>query len=151
MSSQDVGEVLSITGILISLPIILYLTKLSFWEHLQWSCEAKKQYLKFLIYCLLSGFSLMVYQLFVYPFITRLSSPLVSARVAAVCIWFISTNYQINMYSIFYISEMLYICLQIITIPLVTTFPFMTYLSGFVLSFVVTCASVLRNVFSVSI
>ncbi|KAH7677374.1 Major facilitator sugar transporter-like protein [Dioscorea alata] len=80
MSSQDVGEVLSITG-----------------------------------------FSLMVYQLFVYPFITRFSTPLVSARVAA-----------------------------ILTIPLVTSFPFMTYLSGFVLSFVVTCASVLRNVFSVT-
>ncbi|KAM0953966.1 putative major facilitator superfamily, MFS transporter superfamily [Dioscorea sansibarensis] len=69
----------------------------------------------------ITGFSLMLYQLFVYPCITRFSSPLVQARVAV-----------------------------ILTIPLLTSFPFMTYLSGVLLMFVVTCASVIRSVFSVT-
>ncbi|KAJ0979003.1 hypothetical protein J5N97_014477 [Dioscorea zingiberensis] len=70
----------------------------------------------------LTGFCLILYQLLLYPYFARISSPIGSARVASV-----------------------------ITIPLLASFPFMTKLSGFILSFVVTCASVLKNILSVTI
>jgi len=75
LSSEDVGQVLSVTGI-----------------------------------------SLLVYQLFVYPHINKILGPLNSSRIAA-----------------------------ILCIPILFAYPFMTYLSGIGLSIILNIASVLKN------
>uniref|UniRef100_A0A1D1ZE51 Putative peptide/nitrate transporter At3g43790 n=1 Tax=Anthurium amnicola TaxID=1678845 RepID=A0A1D1ZE51_9ARAE len=69
----------------------------------------------------ISGFSLLVFQLFVYPPVQRLLGPIVSVRIAGV-----------------------------LAIPLLASYPFFVKLSGLGLSVVVSCASMLKNVFSVS-
>ncbi|ONK78528.1 uncharacterized protein A4U43_C02F19780 [Asparagus officinalis] len=66
-----------------------------------------------------TGCSLLVFQLFLYIWISKLLGPIISARVAAV-----------------------------ITIPLGAAYPFMSRLSGFKLSLVVNCTSVLKNILS---
>ncbi|ONK78527.1 uncharacterized protein A4U43_C02F19770 [Asparagus officinalis] len=67
----------------------------------------------------ISGFSLLVFQLFLYPPAERLLGPINLCRVAAA-----------------------------ISIPLLAMYPFMPKLSGVVLSVVVNCASLLKNVLS---
>ncbi|KAJ3684370.1 hypothetical protein LUZ61_013534 [Rhynchospora tenuis] len=70
----------------------------------------------------IAGFSLLIYQLFIYPRFEKQMGPIISARICAV-----------------------------LTIPLLFGYPFMTYLSGPMLSIVVNCASVLKNILSVTI
>ncbi|XP_010909585.1 probable peptide/nitrate transporter At3g43790 isoform X7 [Elaeis guineensis] len=70
----------------------------------------------------ISGFSLLVYQLLLYPHFAKCLGPITSSRVAAV-----------------------------LSIPLLASYPFMAKLSGFTLSLIVNCASLLKNAFSVTI
>ncbi|OAY78910.1 putative peptide/nitrate transporter [Ananas comosus] len=70
----------------------------------------------------ITGVSLLVYQILLYPFVVKWLSPVRSIRLAAV-----------------------------LTIPLFVAFPFMSNLSGIVLKLVVNCASFVKNVFSVTI
>ncbi|KAG6498046.1 probable peptide/nitrate transporter At3g43790 [Zingiber officinale] len=70
----------------------------------------------------ISGFSLLMYQLFLYPLLEKYLGPIPSTRVAA-----------------------------ILSIPLLTSYPFMSKLSGFLLLLVVNCASFLKNISSVTI
>ncbi|WOK96781.1 protein ZINC INDUCED FACILITATOR-LIKE 1-like [Canna indica] len=69
-----------------------------------------------------SGVGLLVYQIIVYPSIERFLGPIRSMRVAAV-----------------------------LSIPLLVAFPYMTNLSGRVLILIVNCASLLKNILSISI
>lgn len=69
-----------------------------------------------------SGFCLLVYQLSLYPKIDRLLGPIMTARVAGV-----------------------------LTIPLLMSYPFMTFLSGFPLSVSLNLASALKNILSITI
>ncbi|XP_038980705.1 protein ZINC INDUCED FACILITATOR 1-like isoform X2 [Phoenix dactylifera] len=70
----------------------------------------------------ISGFSLLVYQLFLYPSLVKFLGPIISARVASV-----------------------------LSIPLLAAFPFMTQLSGLRLSLITNCASLLKNILCVTI
>ncbi|XP_072987419.1 probable peptide/nitrate transporter At3g43790 isoform X1 [Typha latifolia] len=70
----------------------------------------------------ISGFSLLLYQIFLYPPVAKCLGPIASIRLAAV-----------------------------LTIPLLASYPFMAELSGFTLQLVVNIASFLKNVFSVTI
>ncbi|XP_020254723.1 protein ZINC INDUCED FACILITATOR-LIKE 1-like isoform X1 [Asparagus officinalis] len=70
----------------------------------------------------ISGFSLLLFQLFLYPQAERLLGPINLARIAAV-----------------------------IAIPLLASYPFMTKLSGIVLSVAVNSASLIKNVLSMII
>ncbi|XP_038980702.1 protein ZINC INDUCED FACILITATOR-LIKE 1-like isoform X4 [Phoenix dactylifera] len=70
----------------------------------------------------ISGFSLLVYQLFLYPSLVKLLGPIISSRVASV-----------------------------LSIPLLAAFPFMTKLSGLRLSLIANCASLLKNILCVTI
>ncbi|KAJ3681154.1 hypothetical protein LUZ60_015643 [Juncus effusus] len=70
----------------------------------------------------ISGFSVLVFQLFIYPRLEKLTGPVLFARIGA-----------------------------ILAIPLIFGYPFMTYLSGLELTIVVNCASVLKNILSVII
>ncbi|XP_078152260.1 putative peptide/nitrate transporter At3g43790 isoform X5 [Carex rostrata] len=69
----------------------------------------------------ISGFALLVYQLFIYPRLEKMTGPIISARICAVLI-----------------------------MPLLFGYPFMTYLSGPSLRIVVNCASLLKNILAVS-
>ncbi|OMO95200.1 Major facilitator superfamily [Corchorus capsularis] len=69
-----------------------------------------------------SGFSLLVFQLSLYPYAERILGPVMVSRIAS-----------------------------IFTIPLLQSYSFIALLSGFTLTLVINCASVLKNVFSVSI
>ncbi|MQM12002.1 hypothetical protein Taro_044916 [Colocasia esculenta] len=64
----------------------------------------------------ISGFSLLMYQLFMYPRIQRLIGPIVSAQIAGA-----------------------------LAIPLLSSYPFFVKLSGVGLAAVVNCASLLKN------
>ncbi|KAK6271175.1 hypothetical protein POUND7_008273 [Theobroma cacao] len=70
----------------------------------------------------ISGFSLLVFQLSVYPTVERILGPVMVSRIAS-----------------------------ILTIPLLQSYSYIALLSGFTLSLVLNCASILKNVLSVSI
>ncbi|CAN1143714.1 Protein ZINC INDUCED FACILITATOR-LIKE 1 [Linum perenne] len=69
-----------------------------------------------------TGFGLLVFQLALYPYAERLLGPVMVSRIAGA-----------------------------LSIPLLASYPFMSKMSGFTLSLVINCASVLKNVLSVSI
>lgn len=70
----------------------------------------------------ISGFGLLIFQLSLYPILERLLGPIVVARIAGVA-----------------------------SIPVLTSYPYIAMLSGFSLALLLNCASVLKNVLSVSI
>ncbi|PHT27559.1 hypothetical protein CQW23_32845 [Capsicum baccatum] len=70
----------------------------------------------------ITGVGLLVFQLFVYPLVERIFGPVMVSRAGAV-----------------------------LSIPLLASYPYIALLSGFCLSIVLNCASVLKNVLSVSI
>ncbi|CAN1804377.1 Protein ZINC INDUCED FACILITATOR-LIKE 1 [Linum perenne] len=78
-----------------------------------------------------TGFGLLVFQLALYPYAERLLGPVMVSRIAGVS----NGVYE----------------LQALSIPLLASYPFMSKMSGFTLSVVINCASVLKNVLSVSI
>ncbi|XP_040991667.1 protein ZINC INDUCED FACILITATOR-LIKE 1-like isoform X1 [Juglans microcarpa x Juglans regia] len=69
-----------------------------------------------------SGFGLLVFQFSLYPYVERYIGPTMVMRIAGV-----------------------------LSIPLLASYPFMTFLSGFSLTILLNCASLFKNVFSVSI
>ncbi|KAM0940989.1 putative MFS transporter superfamily [Dioscorea sansibarensis] len=70
----------------------------------------------------ISGLGLVVYQLTLFPLFERAFGPILLARIGA-----------------------------ILSIPLMAYFPFMALISGFLLTLILNCVSLLRNIFSVSI
>ncbi|KAM2845986.1 hypothetical protein COP1_028364 [Malus domestica] len=70
----------------------------------------------------ISGFSLFVFQITLYPYVERLLGPVMIARVGG-----------------------------IISIPLLSSYPFIAMLSGLSLFVLLNCASVLKNVISITI
>ncbi|XP_057991261.1 protein ZINC INDUCED FACILITATOR 1 isoform X3 [Hevea brasiliensis] len=70
----------------------------------------------------ISGFSLLVFQLSLYPYMERILGPITISRLSGV-----------------------------ISIPLLASYPFIAMLSGFSLSLLLNCASIMKNVLSVSI
>ncbi|KAF9676481.1 hypothetical protein SADUNF_Sadunf08G0006400 [Salix dunnii] len=64
----------------------------------------------------ISGFSLLVFQLLLYPYVERILGPVPVARISAV-----------------------------ISIPLLSSYPFIALLSGLGLSIMINCASVMKN------
>ncbi|KAF5475651.1 hypothetical protein F2P56_007432 [Juglans regia] len=70
----------------------------------------------------MTGFGLLVFQLFVYPLVVRIFGPIMVSRIGAV-----------------------------ITIPLLSSYPFIAMLSGLSLTILINCASIMKNVLSVSI
>ncbi|KDO40631.1 hypothetical protein CISIN_1g0412732mg, partial [Citrus sinensis] len=70
----------------------------------------------------ISGFSLLVFQLTLYPYVERMIGPIIITRIAGV-----------------------------LSIPLLTSYTYIAMLSGFSLALLINCASVMKNVLSVSI
>lgn len=69
-----------------------------------------------------SGFGLLVFQLFLYPYVEKILGAIMVIRICGV-----------------------------LAIPLLTSYPLIAMLNGLSLAFVLNCASVLKNVLSVSI
>ncbi|KAK4485602.1 hypothetical protein RD792_008245 [Penstemon davidsonii] len=84
------------------------------------SFDARKQFLIDL-YLMNSGFGMLFFQLFLYSWVEALVGTVMISRIGAV-----------------------------ITIPLLASYPFIARLSGTILSLVLNCASMLKNVLSVS-
>lgn len=70
----------------------------------------------------ISGFSLLVFQLTLYPYVERIIGPIIMIRIAGV-----------------------------LSIPLLTSYTYIAMLSGFSLVLLINCASMMKNVLSVSI
>eukprot|EP00261_Vitis_vinifera_P038870 XP_019080113.1 PREDICTED: protein ZINC INDUCED FACILITATOR-LIKE 1 isoform X3 [Vitis vinifera] len=70
----------------------------------------------------ISGFGVLVFQLFLYPYLEKLLGPIIICRIAGV-----------------------------LSIPLLAIYPLIAMLSGFNLSLALNCASAMKNVLSVSI
>ncbi|XP_038692002.1 protein ZINC INDUCED FACILITATOR-LIKE 1-like [Tripterygium wilfordii] len=70
----------------------------------------------------ISGLSLLVFQLWLYPYVERFLGPVMISRIAG-----------------------------ILSIPLLTCYPLLATLSGFSLSLILNCISAIKNVLSVSI
>ncbi|CDP20757.1 unnamed protein product [Coffea canephora] len=70
----------------------------------------------------ITGCGLLVFQLFLYPFVEKMLGPIKIARISGV-----------------------------LSIPLLTSYPYIAMLSGVALSVVLNCASLLKNVLSTSI
>ncbi|KAJ8438329.1 hypothetical protein Cgig2_013377 [Carnegiea gigantea] len=69
-----------------------------------------------------TGFGMMVFQLFIYPYVDKLCGPIMLARICGV-----------------------------LTVPVLQSYPFIALLSGLSLSLVLNCASIMKNVLSVCI
>nr|XP_048333950.1 protein ZINC INDUCED FACILITATOR 1-like isoform X1 [Ziziphus jujuba var. spinosa]XP_048333951.1 protein ZINC INDUCED FACILITATOR 1-like isoform X1 [Ziziphus jujuba var. spinosa] len=69
----------------------------------------------------ISGFGLLVFQLLLYPMVERTFGPVIVSRIGAV-----------------------------LTIPLLSSYPFIAMLSGLTLALLINCASLLKNLLSVS-
>ncbi|PKU87933.1 putative peptide/nitrate transporter [Dendrobium catenatum] len=70
----------------------------------------------------ITGFGLLVFQLFVYPYLDKALGPVTSSRTAA-----------------------------IMSIPVLACYSFMSNFSGFVLMLILTCASLMKNILSITI
>lgn len=70
----------------------------------------------------ITGFSLLVFQFTLYPYVERILGPVIVSRIASV-----------------------------LSIPLLQSYSYIAMLSGFALSLVLNCASIMKNLFSVSI
>ncbi|XP_058079216.1 protein ZINC INDUCED FACILITATOR-LIKE 1-like isoform X4 [Magnolia sinica] len=70
----------------------------------------------------ISGFCLLIFQLFLYSVVEKILGPIMLSRIAA-----------------------------ILSIPLLSIYPFIAMLSGFSLTLLINCASVLKNVLSVTV
>ncbi|XP_057503415.1 protein ZINC INDUCED FACILITATOR-LIKE 1-like isoform X2 [Actinidia eriantha] len=70
----------------------------------------------------ISGCGLLVFQIFVYPFVEKLLGPIMVSRLAG-----------------------------LLSIPLLTCYPYMSMLTGLSLTLLINCASVLKNIFSLTI
>ncbi|CAL5339744.1 unnamed protein product [Camellia sinensis] len=69
-----------------------------------------------------TGFGLLVFQLSLYPVMNRIFGPIVLARIAGV-----------------------------LSVPLLTCYPYLTMLTGFSLSLLLNCASIAKNILSITI
>ncbi|KAJ4978516.1 hypothetical protein NE237_009296 [Protea cynaroides] len=69
-----------------------------------------------------SGFGLLLFQLFLYPWVSNILGPITVSRILAA-----------------------------LSIPLLSSYPFIAMLSGISLALLINCASLLKNAFSVSI
>lgn len=70
----------------------------------------------------ITGFGMMLFQLFIYPYVDKLFGPIMVARICGV-----------------------------LTVPVLQSYPFIALLSGLSLSLVLNCASIMKNVLSVCI
>ncbi|CAL4911765.1 unnamed protein product [Urochloa decumbens] len=95
-----------------------------------------------------TGASLLVYQLFLYPRINKILGPINSSRIAAVSK---SLCYLVDVFSSCCISELFCSILQILCIPILFAYPYMTYLSEPGLSIILNIASVIKNNLAVTI
>ncbi|KAJ6989101.1 protein ZINC INDUCED FACILITATOR-LIKE 1-like [Populus alba x Populus x berolinensis] len=100
----------------------------------------------------ISGFSLLVFQLSLYPYMERILGPIPVARISAA-----STKHPLA--SMYVSCFHLFLCdsffvnfpMQVISILLLSSYPFIAMLSGLGLSILINCASIMKNVFSVSV
>ncbi|CAL5334120.1 unnamed protein product [Camellia sinensis] len=69
-----------------------------------------------------TGFGLLVFQLSLYPVMNRIFGPIVLARIAGV-----------------------------LSVPLLTCYPYLTMLTGFSFSLLLNCASIAKNILSITI
>ncbi|CAN1298540.1 Protein ZINC INDUCED FACILITATOR-LIKE 1 [Linum perenne] len=79
----------------------------------------------------ISGLGLLLVQLALYPYMERLLGPVMVSRIAAV---------NIHLYS-----------MQVLSIPLLASYPLLARFEGLTLHLLLNCASVLKNLLSVSI
>ncbi|KAI4316038.1 hypothetical protein L6164_024056 [Bauhinia variegata] len=70
----------------------------------------------------ISGIGLLIFQMCLYPYVERILGTVLTTRISA-----------------------------ILTIPLLQSYPFMTYLNGFTLLFLLNCASLIKNVLAEAI
>ncbi|KAJ6989102.1 hypothetical protein NC653_021859 [Populus alba x Populus x berolinensis] len=94
-------------------------------------------------------FSLLVFQLSLYPYMERILGPIPVARISAA-----STKHPLA--SMYVSCFHLFLCdsffvnfpMQVISILLLSSYPFIAMLSGLGLSILINCASIMKNVFS---
>jgi hypothetical protein len=95
----------------------------------------------------LSGLLLLIYQILIYPLVAKSIDPItlvctIAVRLCSACL--INLSHTVTFKLIKYSD------VQVLTIPLLSSYPFMPALSGFILKLAVNCASFLKNSFSVS-
>ena len=98
-----------------------------------------------------SGLALIIYQLTIYPSVEKASGPISIARISAVNFHLIV--YIIAFWRFFcYLKYVLFLwsCMQILSIPLLQSYPCIALLSGLALYIVLSIASILKNILSVS-
>jgi hypothetical protein len=104
----------------------------------------------------LLGLALVIYQIFVYPSVEKACGPIGFARITGVSFGFYLTVAAVIEISAFRFL-LIEIChsnfgfhIQIFSIPLLQSYPFIAMLSGISLYIVISIASMLKNVMSVS-
>lgn len=98
----------------------------------------------------ISGFGLLVFQSSIYPPLEKIMGPIRLCRILGVRSLKLHTWYLHGLDSLYIYSNGLSSILQIMSIPLLTSYHYIAMLSGITLSIVLNCASLLKNVLSVS-
>ncbi|KAH7522543.1 hypothetical protein FEM48_Zijuj07G0149600 [Ziziphus jujuba var. spinosa] len=84
----------------------------------------------------ISGFGLLVFQLLLYPMVERTFGPVIVSRIGADCGFLHLTHFSLHI---------------VLTIPLLSSYPFIAMLSGLTLALLINCASLLKNLLSATI
>lgn len=136
-TTQDVGTVLAISGTdILSDYLVVYGKGLN-----KWFADGFVQ---------ISGFGLLVFQSSIYPPLEKIMGPIRLCRILGVRSLKLHTWYLHGLDSLYIYSNGLSSILQIMSIPLLTSYHYIAMLSGITLSIVLNCASLLKNVLSVS-
>ena len=98
------------------------------------------------------GFSLLVFQLSLYPYLERILGPIPVARISAASTKHPLASMYVSCFNLFLCNSFFVnFPMQVISILLLSSYPFIAMLSGLGLSILINCASIMKNVFSVSV
>lgn len=98
-----------------------------------------------------SGTGLMIYQISLYPSLQKACGTVRIALITGVSFHILQQLIQLSISLFFVLNIMLFGRLvQVLSIPLLQSYPFIAMLSGFLLNLVISIASVLKNILTVS-
>lgn len=99
-----------------------------------------------------SGLSLIIFQLTLYPYVERTFGPISIARITGVSFYPIVEIIAFQHIIVCYLKYvlLLWFHMQMLSVPLLQSYPFIAMLSGVTLYIVISAASILKNILAVS-
>jgi len=132
---------------------ILITVGLKFWKCFSFDFDRHRDVKTFTLWLLkCSGLALIVYQIAIYPSVEKATGPVSIARISSVSFHLILAIMSFQHFIFCYLKCVLLLWshMQILSIPLLQSYPFIALLSGLALYIVLSIFTILKNVLSVS-